>query len=311
MWKRFFSIANHSLTIEGEDPEDSFVMPLGLEVFEKHPVDGQPSVFTLQTGVSLDPTQRMVQHTFQFEDLDMTCELIAGETDFEFRMHANRLSHPVRGGISNNPSGEGSGVIVLFVPRQGNRLVTNLKPVADRVHEFRFLLWMAFGLAVAPLETMAVHASVVVYKGKSLLFLGESGTGKSTHTRLWLKHILGSRLLNDDSPILRIEAQHPICYGSPWSGKGNVFLQERYPIAAMVRIRQAPENKIRRLSKLEAFGALYPSLAPAFACDGALTDHLCQLLSKVLVQVPVYQLDCLPDRDAALTVRNLIFDPQD
>mgnify|MGYP000010643703 FL=1 len=69
----------------------------------------------------------------------------------------------------------------------------------------RFALWMGYGLMTVRKDTVALHGSCIVYKGKAVLFLGESGTGKSTHTRLWRENIAGSKLLNDDSPIVRYE----------------------------------------------------------------------------------------------------------
>lgn len=69
---------------------------------------------------------------------------------------------------------------------------------------FRFGLWTMFNIAALERRAVAVHSSVISLDGRAVLFLGESGTGKSTHTRLWREHIPGARLLNDDSPIIRI-----------------------------------------------------------------------------------------------------------
>ena len=54
-------------------------------------------------------------------------------------------------------------------------------------------------------DTLAIHSSCIVYRDKAVLFLGESGTGKSTHTRLWRENIPEAVLLNDDSPMIRVE----------------------------------------------------------------------------------------------------------
>ena len=83
----------------------------------------------------------------------------------------------------------------------------------------RFGLWMMFGLCTVPLGAIAIHSSVLVKDDFAVLCLGESGTGKSTHTRLWREHIDGAFLLNDDSPFLRVEDGKVWAYGSPWSGK--------------------------------------------------------------------------------------------
>lgn len=82
----------------------------------------------------------------------------------------------------------------------------------------RFGLWIMFGIAISP-EAIAIHSSTIECEGRAVLFLGESGTGKSTHTRLWQEHIPGARLLNDDSPIIRMYQGQATAFGSPWSGK--------------------------------------------------------------------------------------------
>ena len=74
---------------------------------------------------------------------------------------------------------------------------------------------------------------------------------------------------------------------------------ESYPIAAFVRLAQAPHNRIARLPVVRAIGALLPSCPPAFAYDAQLQDNICDTLSQLIARVPVYQLECLPDADAA------------
>ena len=171
----------------------------------------------------------------------------------------------------------------------------------------RFACWMAYGLATLPYKTLAIHASTLLYQGNAVLFLGESGTGKSTHTRLWRENIPGAELLNDDSPIIRVVHGIPYAYGSPWSGKLPCYRNEAYPLAACVRLSQAPYNKIRKLSVLEAFTALHPSCPPPFAYDEHLYDFVSSTLSDILSVTPVYHMEALPDADAALMVRDTLF----
>lgn len=176
----------------------------------------------------------------------------------------------------------------------------------------KFSLWMAMAFAGIPKQTAAVHASVIVYNNRAILFLGESGTGKSTHSALWLKHIPGCSLLNDDSPVIRIELNEkmepaPFVYGSPWSGKGQCYLNERYPIAAFVRLEQHKTNHLTSLDKLEAFGALLPSFPPAFQRDDYFEGEICRIISAIIKTTPVFHFRCLPDKDAAEMVKNTVF----
>ena len=200
-----------------------------------------------------------------------------------------------------------SGRILLLEMEPDGRLARFSGDFSERL--LRFACWTAYGLAVLPYKTVAIHTSTIRYRDKAVLFLGESGTGKSTHTRLWRENIDGARLLNDDSPIVRIIDGRPVVFGSPWSGKTPCYKNEHCPLAACVRLSQAPYNKISRLSVAGGYAALHPSCPPAFAYDEKLYDSISQFLSDLLAAVPVYHLECLPDADAARLSCNTIFSP--
>lgn len=163
----------------------------------------------------------------------------------------------------------------------------------------RFGLWMMFGVVLSENSAIAIHSSVIVARDRGILFLGESGTGKSTHTRLWRENIADAKLLNDDSPIVRIVDGKAMVFGSPWSGKTPCYKNLSYPIAGFCRLSQAPHNLIRRLHPLAAIGALLPSCPPAFAHDDYLQDGICRTLGEILQQTGAYHLECLPDSAAA------------
>ena len=157
----------------------------------------------------------------------------------------------------------------------------NIYELADLVLLCRFGMWVAYGLMTLSLDTLAIHSSCIVYRNKAVLFLGESGTGKSTHTRLWREHISGTNLLNDDSPMVRVEDGKVWVYGSAWSGKTPCYKNERYELQGCVRLSQAPYNRIRKLSVLQAYGALHPSCAPEFAYDDGLYDEVSRIIGMI------------------------------
>lgn len=183
-----------------------------------------------------------------------------------------------------------------FDSRQPNRV--ELTPVADP-SVLRFALWIAYAMAGLRFGAVPVHSSVVVCDGRAVMCLGESGTGKSTHTRLWLNNIEGTHLLNDDSPIVRFDGQRVRVYGSPWSGKTDCYLWEDYPIAGFLRLEQRKENIIRRLAVVESFVALQPSCPPCLAKEERCMDALVSFISSVIERVPTFCMGCLPDADAA------------
>jgi len=211
---------------------------------------------------------------------------------------------------------DGDGLLPLVLDMElGSSLVNCTCGPSNALNpdNLKFALWIAFGFVAIPKQTVALHSSVIIYNNRAILFLGESGTGKSTHTKLWLAHISGSRLLNDDSPVVRIEYDEanqliPYVYGSPWSGKGRCHISERYPVAAFVRLQQHPANKITKLSKLEAFGALYPSCPPAFLKDDYFEEQICGIISNIIMTTPIYRLQCRPDNQAAELVKVTVFE---
>lgn len=171
----------------------------------------------------------------------------------------------------------------------------------------RFGVWFMLNIVAVQHSVAAVHSSVIVCHNEAVMFLGESGTGKSTHTRLWRENIEGATLLNDDSPFVGVQNGRVVAFGSPWSGKTPCYKNESYPIRAIVRLSQAPHNSMRRLRSLFSVGALLPSLPPAFAFDEKLEDAVMNVLSAVISAVPVYHLECLPNAAAAQLSHDTIF----
>ena len=160
------------------------------------------------------------------------------------------------------------------------------------------MLRIVFSQAIIPHAAVSMHASVVVNDGKAVLFMGKSGTGKSTHTRLWLEHIPGSSLLNDDNPIVRIVGNEVIAYGSPWSGKTHCYKNESAPVAAFVRLKQAPYNRCMPCEDIAAFKALLPG-SSVLRQDKTLHSILCGTLIEIAGMTKVAEMECLPDKDAA------------
>lgn len=167
------------------------------------------------------------------------------------------------------------------------------------ISQMRFAMWVMFGVVLSENRAIAIHSSTIEKQGRCILFLGESGTGKSTHTRLWRENIEDAHLLNDDSPIIRLKDGEARVYGSPWSGKTPCYRNLSYPIAGFCRLSQAPHNIIRKLPTIAAIGALLPSCPPAFAHDDYLQDLICSTIGEILRRVPTYHLECLPNKEAA------------
>lgn len=165
-------------------------------------------------------------------------------------------------------------------------------------------LMILYAFRTASMGTLEMHSSVVIRDGKGYMFLGKSGTGKSTHARLWLKHIEGSELMNDDNPVVRFFDDGPdgapraVVYGSPWSGKTPCYRNVQAPVGGIVLLSQAPFNKIVRLKGVQAYAALVTSISGK-RWDKSVADGLHATENALAKNVPVWHLECLPDEAAA------------
>ena len=161
-------------------------------------------------------------------------------------------------------------------------------------------LMVMYALATSDKHTALFHSSVVSYKGRAYMFLGKSGTGKSTHSSLWLKYIEGTELVNDDNPVVRYLDDGSIyVYGSPWSGKTPCYRNVNYPLGAIVDLSQAPKNVIRRFRPIEAYAALIASISGK-RWDSKLAEGLHETENLLATNASVWHLDCLPDEEAAV-----------
>ena len=167
-------------------------------------------------------------------------------------------------------------------------------------------LMLLFAFRTAPLMTLEMHAAVVVRgeeakgeEARGYLFLGHSGTGKSTHARMWLQAFPDAWLLNDDNPILRVMDNGEVrVYGSPWSGKTPCYKNQYVRVGGIVKLSQAPHNKLRKLSLPEAYAYILSS-ASGLKVESKMTDSMHETIKHVVTHVGCYHLDCLPNTEAA------------
>lgn len=167
------------------------------------------------------------------------------------------------------------------------------------------LIMICYTMATLPLGYIKVHASVTELHGQALVLMGVSGTGKSTHSRLWREYVEGATLLNDDEPIVKRVGDRVLVYGCPWSGSTPCYRNESAEVAAFVHLYQAPENKLTRLSGRQSFDSLFTSCA--FMLSLPRNQFMVfDAVAQVLEIAPVYRLDNRPEKAAVDLSRTLI-----
>lgn len=156
-----------------------------------------------------------------------------------------------------------------------------------------------FYLQLIHYDGFYLHSSAVVREGRVYLFSGPCRVGKSTHTRLWQK-AFGEEayVINDDKPALRRMGDTWYAYGTPWCGKDGINKNEKAPLAGVCFLKQGKENKIRRLSALEAMQKILGQTIYKFDESGKL-DKLLKSLESFLAEIPVFELENIPEVSAA------------
>ena len=276
----YYTVAGHTFSVTAESAD------LGLMTnYEPFVVSACDSLFSLSVSDG-----ESVSYVEDFRQDDEGQEIIcgrtsAGESVYEFIWWK-----------------ESAGWLLCTDDYRNCRLITTGR---HRKMAIDNALMVLYALATANQGTVLFHASAVNYEGRGYMFLGKSGTGKSTHAGLWVKHIEGAVLMNDDNPVVRISDGIATVYGSPWSGKTPCYRNLSSPLGGIVLLSQAPFNKIQRLEGLEAYVALMSSISGK-RWDKGIADGLYQTENYLASHVPMWHLECLPDEEAAIVCQTTI-----
>lgn len=150
---------------------------------------------------------------------------------------------------------------------------------------------------------MLLHASAVVLDGRAYLFTAHSGTGKSTHTGLWLRRFPDRAwILNDDKPALRYEDGIWYAYGTPWSGKSDLNVNARVPLAGICILSRGEDNRISPIRGARAIHKLLEQTTRSR--DSGFMSKILDLLDRLVTGVPIWSMECNMDPQAALISYN-------
>ena len=170
-------------------------------------------------------------------------------------------------------------------------------------HEY---MWTceAFYCELLKHKGMMLHSSCVEKDGFAYLFSAKSGTGKSTHTHLWLKNLEGTRIINDDKPALIFDDGQWFACGTPFSGKTDENLDVKIPVRAIVFLHRSETNQVKRIPAIQAVTLLLEQTITPY--DKSLAVTMLELADALLREVPVFSLGCNMDDDAAVVAYNEI-----
>ncbi|MBQ0102239.1 MAG: hypothetical protein KBT31_05550, partial [Firmicutes bacterium] len=146
-------------------------------------------------------------------------------------------------------------------------------------------------------DAIVVHGAAISVGGKAYLFQAKSGTGKTTHARLWLKNVEGSEIVNGDKPIIRIIDGIPVVFGSPWNGKENYGKNTSCPLSSVCFVNRGEENSIGKISFGDAMSAFIGHTHRPE--NPAAMIRTINIIDKIGKSVGFYELHCNMEDEAA------------
>lgn len=167
----------------------------------------------------------------------------------------------------------------------------------------RAAIQRAFAEFLFDRDILLSHGSTLAVDGRAYLFAARSGTGKSTHTRLWMENFEGrAQMVNDDKPFLRIAEDGVTAFGSPWSGKHGLDSNISAPLAGICLLERGAENQIRPTSP----EALLPMLRKESyrPLDPEKHTRFLELTAQLARTVPLWHMHCNKDLSAAAMAYN-------
>ncbi len=147
-------------------------------------------------------------------------------------------------------------------------------------------------------DAFVMHCAAIEYEGHAYCFAAKSGTGKTTHIKLWRK-TFGEKVhvINGDKPIMRFFDGKIFVCGTPWGGKENLNSNVIVPLKSVCFLNQSPENSISRISTHQALGKLLQQAFIPKESNSAIATV--DLIGKMLADVPMWSLNCNISEEAA------------
>ncbi len=163
--------------------------------------------------------------------------------------------------------------------------------------DFRYM-WnsVSLGQLFLPFKILLFHASYISIGGEAVLFTAQCGVGKSTQAELWRKY-MGAEVINGDKAGVSVEDDGVFAHGLPFCGTSGICKNKSFPLKAIVLLSQSPENKINRVTGIQAIQSLMGNIYLDFVAPGE-TQQCVDTLIDLLAKVPVYHLQCTPDQNA-------------
>lgn len=167
----------------------------------------------------------------------------------------------------------------------------------DRIlPQFRLAAFLSPERLLMQKRGIMLHAALVDWNSKGILFVGPSGIGKSTQAQLWTA-LEGAQILNGDRAILRYQDGQYVAWGSPYAGTSRIYQNRCVSVETIVILSQGPENILKPVGGVQAISKILRECT-ALTWNHAFMSSLMDELMSIVQKIPVYHLTCTPDHRA-------------
>lgn len=158
-------------------------------------------------------------------------------------------------------------------------------------------LYRAIGDILPKYNGFVLHGAAIEYKGKCFIFVAPSGTGKTTHIKMWIDYLDELKIINGDKPIIRIIDNVPVVFGTPWMGKEYMGSNDSCRLDSIVVLKRGDGDYIRKVDKQDYLQDL---ISKVYIPKNNMIETF-DIIEQVYKNIDVYELHCTMNESAFIT----------
>jgi hypothetical protein len=189
------------------------------------------------------------------------------------------------GGVHfNSPGYEG------YIDEQQGEAVLKVRS-SNPIEGVEYFLRVIYALLVFREGGLLIHGAGILHKGSAYLFIGHSGSGKTTIARYSMNNLV----MNDDLIIIMSEQNGWRAYSTPfWNPDQVLPTSLNAPLSVIFKLIQDQTVYLELMSKAQSLAELVSNI-PIVTADPSRNEKVLRECFNILSSIPSYKLHFLPD----------------
>ena len=164
------------------------------------------------------------------------------------------------------------------------------------MHEQYALLRKVSEILIEDKDTILFHASSLIFNDKAYLFTAKSGTGKTTHAKMWIEKYPDALMINDDKPYLKLKDNEVIVYGNPWNGKEKIGNNISAKLDGILCLYQSDNNQTSDMSYSDKWDFLFKQIY--LSKNARSISNTLRIINFLIDNINITALKCNKNQDA-------------